>query len=30
MDLKMAPLEYEAEVPIAMVICLYSHTSSVA
>jgi hypothetical protein len=26
-DLKMVPLEYEAELPIAMVSCLYSHTS---
>jgi len=30
MDLKMAPIEYEAELLIAMVICLYSHASSVA
>jgi hypothetical protein len=30
MDLKVAPLEYEAELPIAMVVCLYSRTSSVA
>jgi hypothetical protein len=27
---KMVPLEYEVELQIAMVSCLYSHTSSVA